>query len=86
MVKGVAAFNHLARFSPYLMGTDITMADFFAYYAFSNARIIAKKTWGWDLVADIPGLREWVQLMSERPMIVQFNKENKEAMVRLSAV
>lgn len=67
------------------MGNDITMADFFAYYTLSNARIITKKTWGWDLVADIPGLREWVQLMSDRPMIVQVNKENKESFARLWA-
>lgn len=67
------------------MGNDITMADFFAYYTLSNARIITKKTWSWDLVADIPGLREWVQLISDRPMIVQVNKENKEAMARLWA-
>jgi glutathione S-transferase len=39
------------------MGNDITMADFFAYYTLSNGRIIAKKTWGWDLVANIPRLR-----------------------------
>ncbi|MDG2502812.1 MAG: glutathione S-transferase family protein [Porticoccaceae bacterium] len=85
MERGVAAFNRLTRFSPYLLGSEITIADFFAYYTFSNARIIAKKIWGWDLVADIPGLREWVRLMSERPMIVQVNKANKEAMAQLSA-
>ena len=28
------------------MGNDITMADFFAYYTLSNARIIAKKNMG----------------------------------------
>ncbi len=85
MVKGVAAFNRLTAFSPYLMGGEVTMADFFAYYTFSNARIIAKKIWDWDLVADIPGLREWVKLMSERPMIVQVNQENKAAIAKLSA-
>ena len=83
MVKGVAAFNRLASFSPYLMGEEISMADFFAYYTFMTARIIAKKTWGWDLAADIDGLRDWLTLMSERPMIAQVNKEHRAAIERL---
>lgn len=84
IVKGVCAFNRLACFAPYLLGDEVTKADFFAYYTFSNARVIAKKTWGWDLAGDIPGLREWVQVMAERPMIALVNKANKEAMARLS--
>jgi glutathione S-transferase len=59
------------------------MADFFAYYTFMTARIIAKKTWGWDIAADIDGLRDWLTLMSERPMIAQMNKEHRAAIEKM---
>ncbi|MDA8781772.1 hypothetical protein N9N16_01030 [Porticoccaceae bacterium] len=34
MVKGAAAVQRLASFSPYIMGDQVCMADFFAYYIF----------------------------------------------------
>ena len=32
MVKGLAAVDRLASFSPYMMGANVTMVDFYAYY------------------------------------------------------
>ena len=69
MVKGLAAIDRLASFSPYMMGANVTMVDFYAYYIFTTARLIAKKVWDWDILSEVDGLRDWLQIMSQRPMI-----------------
>jgi len=79
MVKGLAAMQRLSKFSPYLLGEEITMADFFAYYVFKTAVPVARKVWGWNIVDEVDGLRDWLQLMSERPMIQQVDGEHNAA-------
>lgn len=75
METGLAALNRLGSFSPFVMGDDLTMADFFAYYILVNTRIIAKRMWRWDILADIDGLSEWMIMMSQRPFIKLFDDE-----------
>ena len=79
MVKGLAALQRLASFSPYVMGEEITMADFFAYYVFKIAVPVAKKVWGWNIADDVEGMQGWLQMMSERPLVQQVDKERNAA-------
>lgn len=79
MVKGLAALQRLSSFSPYLLGDEVTMADFFTYYVIRTAIPVAKKVWGWDIVDEVDGLGDWLQLMSERPMVKLVDKEHRAA-------
>ena len=79
MVKGLAAMERLCSFSPYLLGEEVTMADFFTYYILKTAAPVAKQVWGWDIVAEVDGLAEWLQLMSERPLVKQVDSERSAA-------
>jgi len=79
MEKGLAALRRLSSFSPYLLGDEITMADFYTYYVLKTAAPVAKKIWGWTIVDDVEGLRPWLQLMSERPLVQQVDAEHNVA-------
>lgn len=79
MVKGLAAMQRLCSFSPYMLGEEVTMADFFAYYIFKNAIPVAKKVWDWDIVDDVDGLADWFRLMSKRPLVQQVDNERHAA-------
>ena len=83
MVKGLAAVDRLASFSPYMLGSQITMVDIYAYYIVMNARIIAKKVWGWDMLSEVEGLREWMRMMSERPMIKLVDDQRNIAIAKM---
>jgi glutathione S-transferase len=83
MVKGLAAVGRLASFSPFMMGSQITMVDIYAYYIVMNARIIAKKVWGWDLLSDMEGLGEWMRMMSQRPMIKLVDDQRNVAIAKM---
>ena len=79
MAKGLAAMQRLCRFSPYLLGEEVTMADFFAYYVIRTAIPVAQKVWGWNIVDEVDGLADWLQLMSERPLVKQVDNEHNAA-------
>jgi glutathione S-transferase len=79
MIKGLAAMQRLCSFSPYLLGEEVTMADFFTYYVFKNAIPVAKKVWGLDIVSEVDGLSDWLQLMSKRPLVQQVDNERHAA-------
>ena len=79
MVKGLAAVGRLCSFSPYLLGEEVTMADFFTYYIFKAAVPVAQKVWGWDIVSEVDGLAGWLQLMSQRPLVKQVDIEHNAA-------
>jgi glutathione S-transferase len=81
--RGLAALDRLGSFSPYIMGEEISMADFFAYYIFASARPIARRVWGWDIVAEVDGLGDWLKLMSGRPMVQQVNAEFNDAVAKI---
>ncbi|MDG1164318.1 MAG: glutathione S-transferase family protein [Porticoccaceae bacterium] len=85
MVKGAAALQRLASFSPYMLGDQACMADFFAYYVFLLARPVAKKVWGWELADDIAGLDGWMKLMAQRPMVKLVDDERKAAIKNMMA-
>lgn len=79
MVKGLAALQRLSSFSPYLLGEEVTMADFFTYYVIRTAVPVAEKVWGWNIVDEVDGLEDWLQLMSQRPLVKQVDNERNAA-------
>jgi len=83
MVKGLAAVKRLCSFSPYLLGEEVTMADFFTYYILKTAAPVAKQVWNWDIVGEVDGLADWLNLMSERPLVKQVDNEHRAAIEEL---
>ena len=83
MIKGLAAVKRLCSFSPYLLGEEVTMADFFTYYILKTAAPVAKQVWNWDIVGEVDGLSDWLHLMSERPLVKQVDIEHNAAIVAL---
>jgi len=59
--KGARAVKQLGAFKPYLMGEQVTAADFVAMYSLDLAAGVAAKTYQWDLLADIPGAAELLE-------------------------
>ena len=78
--KGAATVAHLASFSPWIAGSEIGSADYFAYYTFDLAQGVAMKEYGMDLLGLIPGATEWKARMEELPAIQKINAEKAAAM------
>jgi glutathione S-transferase len=81
--KGLRAFTQLADFGPYVMGSEFGNADIFAYHSFRLAGQILKRTYDWDIMAEIPGLAAQVAAMDERDATRSVVADHEEAMAAM---
>jgi glutathione S-transferase len=62
--RGIQAMNALCVFEPYVLGSELTMADIYLRYVLKVVSIGVQKT-GWDMIAEIDGLAEWDAMMAD---------------------
>ena len=63
--RGVSALSHLSQFSPWIAGDQFTMADIYVYYVNAIVSKYASVQLDWDVLAEIPGMKEWNESMSQ---------------------
>ena len=63
--RGIAALNHLSQFSPWIAGEQFTMADIYVYYVSTIVSNFASKQLDWDVLAEIAGMKEWNEAVSQ---------------------
>lgn len=83
MEKGLRAFDRLASFGPYVMGSEFGSADIFVYHTFRLAGTISKRIYDWDVVSNVPGLAAHVAAMEERDSTKRVVADHEEAMAAL---
>ena len=83
--KGMAGLKALLKCSPFVMGEQMTHADFFATFTFSLAGNVARKVYNWDLVAEVPGLGETLARLNARDSVQVCNADMKAAMAAFQA-
>ncbi len=83
--KGLRAFKQLANFGPYAMGSEFGNADIFVYHAFRLASQILKRTYDWDIRAEVPGLAAHAAAMEERDSTKRVIADHEEALAALMA-
>ena len=76
----MAGLKALLTCSPFVMGGQMTHADFFATFTFSLAGLVARKVYNWDLVAEVPGLGETLARLNARDSAKVINADMKAAM------
>jgi glutathione S-transferase len=63
-LRGIGAMKSLCVFDPYVLGSELTMADIYLRYVLKVAGMAAAAKMDWDLLAEIPGLAEWDAMMT----------------------
>jgi glutathione S-transferase len=63
--RGVTALNRLCQFSPWIAGEQFTMADIYVYYVNTIVSAFGSSQLDWDVLAEIPGMKEWNYSMSQ---------------------
>ncbi len=67
--QGIAGFNELARFDPYVAGPDLTLVDFSVAFHFPAIAIASKAIYGENLLRGVPGALDHKRLMDERDCV-----------------
>lgn len=63
--RGITALNRLCQFSPWIAGEQFTMTDIYVHYVNTIVNAFAATQLDWDVLAEIPGMKEWNDTMSQ---------------------
>ncbi|WP_286739026.1 glutathione S-transferase family protein [Psychrobacter sp. UBA3068] len=65
LTRGIPALNRLCQFSPWIAGKEFTMADIYMHYVNVVVKACASTQLDWDVLAEIPGMKEWSDTMRQ---------------------
>lgn len=78
--RNAQAFAKLVRFSPYIAGSEFTMADCAALAHLPVISMASKKVFGEDVLSPYP-VREYIAMLGERATVQRVNTDRKENQV-----
>jgi glutathione S-transferase len=86
LTRNIAAFQRLARFSPYLAGSDFTLADCAAYVSLPLVAMGSKIIYGEDMLQSA-GIdwKGYVKLIEQRPSAQKVTADRKADQAALAA-
>ena len=78
--NGLRALRQLMGKGPWICGGQFTLADIFAYHTFGYAAMAMNAIYGWDIVAEVPGLKEILARIAERPAAKRVDADQQAAL------
>ena len=85
LAKGVRAFKHLAKFSPFIAGADLTYADCAAGVHLPLVSLASKIVYGRDVLDDCAPVKPYLKMLNERPAFRKMNDDRKVATEAMAA-
>jgi glutathione S-transferase len=81
--RNITAFGQIASFSPYIAGSEFTMADCAAIVHLPLIGMATKAIYGEDMMAAYP-VRDYMKLVGERPTVKKVSEDRKVNAVELA--
>ena len=81
--RNIAAFGRIAKFSPYIAGSEFTMADCAAVVHLPLIGMATKAIYGEDMMAAYP-VKDYLKLVGERPTVQKVTADRKASAAELS--
>ncbi len=76
LARHIKGFAQLARFEPYIAGTEFTLADCAAVVHLPLVSLSTKIVYGEDMLAGLP-VRDYLKMVGERPTVQKVNADRK---------
>lgn len=82
--NGLRALRQLGTFKPYICG-DFTVADIVAAHTFIYAAPVCQAVYGWDIVAEVPGLAAALEATNAREAGARVMADQQTALAAFQA-
>jgi glutathione S-transferase len=82
LAKGVRAFKALARFEPFLAGSDLTLADCAAFMHLPLVSLASKLAFGRNCLEEVPQVKPYLEMLGERPAFKKVSDDRKAAQAK----
>jgi len=77
--RGVQAIGQRVRFSPFIAGDQLSLADLVAIYTLPIADRAAQAVWQGQVLDELPGAAEWFKTMNQRPAMRKIAEDRSAA-------
>jgi glutathione S-transferase len=84
LAKGVRALGQLAKFSPYIAGAELTLADCSAFVHLPLVTLSTRIIYGRDFLEGMPQVKPYLKMLGERPAFARVNEDRKSAQAALA--
>jgi glutathione S-transferase len=85
LAKGARAFKQLAKFSPFVAGAGLSLADCVAGVHLPLVSLASKIVYGRDALEDCAAVKPYLKMLNERPAFRKMNDERKAATEAMAA-
>lgn len=85
LAKGVRAFKQLAKFSPFVAGASLSLADCAAGVHLPLVSLASKIVHGRDVLEDCAPVKPYLKMLNERPAFRKMNDDRKAATEAMAA-
>ena len=82
--KGVRALGRLVKFSPYIAGAELTLADCAAFVHLPLVTLSTKIIYGRDFLEGMAQVKPYLKMLGERPAFARVNEDRKSAQAALA--
>jgi glutathione S-transferase len=76
--RGVRAITELATFGPYLLGSEVSLADIYMRYAMSIPKMVGPSKLNWNVLDAIPGLASWDEMMADTDIARKVDADQRD--------
>ena len=80
LIAGFAAIKRQAKFTPYVAGADMTLADVLFYFAADMASSVAQRLFDMPLLDELPGAKDLLDQLGENPHIQKIKAAREAGM------
>jgi glutathione S-transferase len=83
LAKGARTLQQLAKFDPYIAGSELTLADCAAFVHLPLVSLASKLAYGRDVLEEIAPLKPYLKMLGQRPAFTKVNEDRKAAQAAL---
>ncbi|NUT78309.1 glutathione S-transferase family protein [Pseudomonas sp. C1C7] len=86
LLLGIASLARHGKFSPYVAGDSLSVADLYFLYSVPLACAVAKKLFEIDLLAELPAAKALLQRLEQNPNVQRIAADKEAAMPAFMAM
>lgn len=75
--RGARSLTALADFGPYLVGSELTLADIYLRYALSIPKMVGPAKLDWNVMEAVLGLADWDAMMASTDIAKKIDADQK---------
>lgn len=85
LAKALRALKGMVKFSPFIAGSGLTLADCSAFVHLPLVSLATKIVYGRDFLEALPQAKPYIKMLAERPAFAKANDDRKAAQAALAA-